>query len=74
MKQKPGILKGECEFGELTIEILQGDGQYIKHEAKAYCTIFGKKYEETVYDDDINIAIRESGTRLINKIKTKFNV
>lgn len=74
MKQKPCILKGKCEFGELTIEVLRGDGQYIKHEAKAYCTIFGKRYEETVYDDDINIAIRESVNKLINKLKSKFNV
>ena len=53
MKQKPCIFTGKCQFGKLTIEVLPGDGQYIKHEAKAYCTIFDKRYEETVYDDDI---------------------
>lgn len=74
MKQKPCIFTGECQFGKLTIEVLRGDGQYIKHEAKAYCTIFGKRYEETVYDDDVNVAIREAGNKLINKLKSKFNV
>lgn len=74
MKTKPFILKGKCEYGDFTISVVRGDGQYIKHEATASCFVFGKEYKETVYDDDINVVTRKAGETLIKKLKSEFGI